>query len=123
MSTEEKKAFLLLKSVIFHYHGLDQEEQQLLDEAAQQFDAQAELQWAHDFIAQDYYTAFERSRSFLKEVMCALPEEKRLNYLDSVWQANNKKGYISEMEATAMIKLAKDWHIEKQLIEIIRKNR
>ena len=26
MTSEEKKAFLLLKSIIFHYHGLDEED-------------------------------------------------------------------------------------------------
>ena len=46
---------------------------------------------------------------------------KRLEYLDQVWQANNKKGYITEMEATAMLKLAKDWHVENELIEMVRK--
>jgi uncharacterized tellurite resistance protein B-like protein len=53
--------------------------------------------------------------------MNSLDKEKRLNYLSAVWDANNKKGYISEMEATAMLKLAKDWHIERDLIERIRK--
>ncbi|GAB4332634.1 MAG: hypothetical protein OHK0038_08410 [Flammeovirgaceae bacterium] len=121
MTSDEKKAFLLLKSVIFHYHGLDEDEQEVLDETARQMDAFAELQWASEFIAEDYYNAFERARNFLKEVMNNLDKNKRLSFLTMVWEANNKKGYISEMEATAMLKLAKDWGVESDLIAMIKK--
>jgi len=120
MTSEEKKAFLLLKSIIFHYHGLDEEEQKILDETALKYDASEELNWANDFIALDYYTAFERSREYLNEVVGKLEKEKRLSYLDMVWKATNQKGYISEMEATAMLKLAKDWQIEGELIAMVR---
>lgn len=120
MTSEEKKAFLLLKSIIFHYHGLDEEEQKILDETALKHDAFEELKWANDFIAIDYYTAFERSREYLNEVVGKLDKDKRLSYLDMVWKATNQKGYISEMEATAMLKLAKDWQIEGELIAMVR---
>jgi uncharacterized tellurite resistance protein B-like protein len=49
-----------------------------------------------------------------------LDKDKRLSYLDMVWKATNQKGYISEMEATAMLKLAKDWQIEGELIAMVR---
>ena len=120
MTSEEKKAFLLLKSVIFHYHGLDEDEQKILDDTAAELDGEDELEWANEFIAEDYYTAFDRAREYLAEVMNKLDKESRLHYMSIVWEANNKKGYISEMEATAMLKLAKDWHIESALIEMIR---
>jgi hypothetical protein len=120
MTSEEKKAFLLLKSIIFHYHGLDEEEQKILDETAVKYDAAEELKWANDFIAIDYYTAFERSREYLNEIVGKLDKDKRLSYLDMVWKATNQKGYISEMEATAMLKLAKDWQIEGELIAMVR---
>ncbi len=54
MTSEEKKAYLLLKSVIFHYHGLDEDEQEILDETADSLDAQEELAWAANFISEDY---------------------------------------------------------------------
>ena len=40
-----------------------------------------------------------------------------------VWQANNLKGYVTEMEATAMLKLAKDWNVQKELVELYQKNK
>jgi hypothetical protein len=120
MTSEEKKAFLLLKSVIFHYHGLDEDEQQLLDDAAMSMEAREELAWATEFIGEDYYTAFDRARTYLSEVMNQFPKEKRLTYLLTAWDANNKKGYISEMEAMAMLKLAKDWGVEAALIAKVR---
>jgi uncharacterized tellurite resistance protein B-like protein len=121
MTSEEKKAFLLLKSVIFHYHGLDEDEQKNLDETAKEYDAEEELAWANEFIANDYISAFERAREYLSNVIGKFDKEKRLSYLDMVWKANNQKGFITEMEATAMLKLAKDWGIENELIEMVKK--
>ena len=69
MTSEEKKAFLLLKSVIFHYHGLDEDEQKILDETAKKYDADDELKWANEFIANDYISAFERAREYLNKVI------------------------------------------------------
>lgn len=120
MSSEEKKAFLLLKSVIFHYHGLDEDEQKILDDTARELKAEAELEWANEFISEDYYTAFDRARIYLNDVFKGSDKKKLLSYLDMVWKANNQKGYITEMEATAMLKLAKDWEIENELISMVR---
>ena len=120
MTSEEKKAYLLLKSVIFHYHGLDDDEQRILDETAVKLDAQEELDWAKEFIAEDYVTAFDRARTYLAAIMNALDRETRLQYLDMVWRANNQKGYITEMEATGMLKLAKDWAVERDLLSMVR---
>ncbi len=120
MTSDEKKAILLLKSVIFHYHGLDNEEKEILDRTAQEFDALEELQWANEFIATDYYTAFERARDYLNSIIGNLDKEKRLEYLAMVWDANNAKGFVTEMEATAMLKLAKDWHVQKELMVVVR---
>ncbi len=121
ITSEEKKAILLLKSVIFHYHGLDNDEKEILDKTAQKFDAWEELKWANEFIAVDYYTAFERAREHLNEIVGKLDKETRLSYLSMVWEANNAKGYVTEMEATAMLKLAKDWHVQRDLMMLVRK--
>lgn len=121
ITSEQKKAILLLKSVIFHYHGLDNDEKEILDKTAQKFDAWEELKWANEFIAVDYYTAFERAREHLNEIVGKLDKETRLSYLSMVWEANNAKGYVTEMEATAMLKLAKDWHVQRDLMMLVRK--
>ncbi len=120
MTSEEKKAFLLLKSVIFHYHGLDEDEQKILDETAEKYEAVEELKWATEFISSDYYSFFERARKYLNEVIGKLDKEKRLTYLNMVWKATNQKGYVSELEATGMLKIAKDWQIENELITMVR---
>ncbi|MDW7695751.1 hypothetical protein R9C00_24750 [Flammeovirgaceae bacterium SG7u.111] len=121
MTSDEKKAYLLLKSVIFHYHGLDEDERKILVDTAENLHAHEELQWAYDFIAEDYYTAFERAREYLSVQMNKFDKETRLSYLSMVWDANNRKGYISEMEATALLNLARDWYIESDLIKMIKK--
>jgi hypothetical protein len=118
-SSEEKKVFMLLKSVIFHYHGLDEEEKNDLDRTAEELDAQEEYTWALEFISKDYITAFERAREYLNGIIGDYPKEKRIELINMVWKANNLKGYVTEMEATAMLKLAKDWNVQKELIELV----
>lgn len=120
-TSEEKKVYMLLKSVIFNYHGLDEAERTDLDNTAQQLEAQAEYKWALDFIAKDYITAFERAREYLNEIIADYPKENRIELINMVWQANNLKGYVTEMEATAMLKLAKDWNVQKELVELVLK--
>jgi hypothetical protein len=118
-SAEEKKVYMLLKSVIFHYHGLDEAEKFDLDKTSTELQAQEEYKWALDFIAENYVTAFDRARDYLNEIIGDYPKEKRIELINMVWQANNLKGYVTEMEATAMLKLAKDWNVQKELIELV----
>jgi hypothetical protein len=118
-SEEEKKVYMLLKAVIFYYHGLDEEEKNDLNATAEELDARDEYKWALDFISQDYITAFDRARSFLNEIIADYPKDKRIELINMVWRANNLKGYVTEMEATAMLKLAKDWNVQKELIQLV----
>ena len=120
MTTEQKKAMLLLKSVIFHYHGLDDDEKRILEDYATSIDASEELIWANNFVQKDYYTAFERARIYLAEIVAPFDKETKLSYLKTVWDTNSSKGSVSEIEATAMLKLAKDWHIQTELIMFVR---
>ncbi len=120
-STEDKKVYMLLKSVIFNYHGLDEDERKDLDKTADQLDAHEEHTWALEFIAQNYVTAFDRARHYLNDIIGDYSREKRIELINMVWQANNLKGYVTEMEATAMVKLAKDWNVQKELIELVLK--
>lgn len=120
-SPEEKKVYMLLKSVIFHYHGLDEEEKKDLEKTAEDLEAQHEYKWALDFVALDYVTAFDRARDYLNDIIGDYAKEKRIELINMVWQANNLKGYVTEMEATAMLKLAKDWNVQKELIDLVLK--
>src|SRR5436190_7961166 len=118
-SEEEKKVYMLLKAVIFHYHGLDEEEKNDLANTAHQLNAQEEYKWALDFISQDFITAFDRAREFLNEIIGDYPKEKRVELMNMVWESNNIKVYVTEMEATAMLKLAKDWNVQQELIDLV----
>jgi uncharacterized tellurite resistance protein B-like protein len=120
-STEEKKVYMLLKAVIFHYHGLDDQEKQDLINTAQELDAPEEYKWALEFVAKDYITAFERARSYLNDIIGDYQKEQRIDLINMVWKANNLKGYVTEMEATAMLKLAKDWNVQQELIQLVLK--
>ena len=121
MTPEEKKVYMLLKAVIYHYHGLDEAEKLDLEQVSTHLDAKNELAWALDFVAEDYITAFDRARSYLNTIIGDYPKSKRVELINMVWLSNNLKGYVTEMEATAMLKLAKDWNVENELIEMVLK--
>ena len=120
MDKKEKKAFILLKAVILYYHGLDDDERLILEETAQNHDAHSELSWALEFIREDYITAFDRARDYLNESMATLDRSSKISYLMDVWKDNYRKGYITEMEATAMLNLASDWQIQREVMTSIR---
>ena len=121
MTPEEKRVYLLLKAVIFHYHGLDDEEQVDLEEAAKRLEAPEEMKWVVEFIEKDQVTSFDRARAFLNDIIGDYPKDKRVGLINMVWDSNNIKGYVTEMEATAMIRLARDWNVEKELIDLVLK--
>lgn len=121
MNEEEKKVYMLLKAVIYYYHGLDEEEKNDLHETAEKLQAEEALAWAVDFIGQDYITAFDRARDHLNTIIGDYEKGKRVELIFMAWESNNLKGYVTEMEATAMLKLARDWNVEKELIELVLK--
>lgn len=121
MIAEEKQVYMLLRTVIYSYHGLDELERTDLEHTATRLDATSELKWALDFIAEDHLTAFERARAYLNDIIGDYPKADRVELINMVWEANNLKGYVTEMEATAMLKLAKDWNVEKELIALVLK--
>ena len=119
MEEEEKRIRMLLKAVIYHYHGLDELEKEDLEVSARMWDARPEFEWAMEFVTKDYITAFDRAREFLNEIISDYPKEKRNELINMVWQSNNLKGYVTEMEATAMLKLARDWKVEEEFTQLI----
>jgi len=117
---EEKKSLMLLKAIIFHYHGLDEDEEKILYSSAGEIGAEKELKWAFDFIATDYISAFDRARSYMVKAMKYIDKSTRLQFIDQTWRANSEKGYTTEMEATAMLKIAKDWGVDQELIALVQ---
>jgi tRNA splicing ligase len=112
---------LLLNSVIFNYHGLDEEEQKILEHTAQTLEAAEELKWVQEFIQKDIPTLFDRAREFFKETILTYDKETKVYFLNTVWVATNKKGHITEMEAMAILKLAKDWGVQRDLLALVRR--
>lgn len=120
MDKEQKKVVMLLKSLILHYHGLDDDEREILEKAADQLNSKEELDWANSFISADYLSAFERSRDFFAKTIVRFSKDEKLIHLKAAWEENHQKGYVTEMETTAMIHLAKDWEVEKEFLEVIQ---
>ena len=79
---EEKKSLMLLEAIIFHYHGLDEDEEKILYRSAGELNAHEELKWAFDFIAEDYISAFERARGYMSKAMKSIEKYKRLQFIN-----------------------------------------
>ena len=92
----------------------------MLESAARKLNAVEEMEWANRFIAEDYLSAFERAREFLSKIFLQMSDKERINYLIEVWEENYKKGYVTEMETTAILNLSKDWHVEKDFLDQVK---
>lgn len=123
MTSEQKKVLLLIKAVIFNYHGLDDEEKKILEQTAQEIDGHEELNWVNDFIAQDHFSSFDRARGYFNSVVQNFDNQTKLSFLIRAWEANLVKGYVSEIEATSLLKLAKDWNVQSDFIAFVRSRR
>lgn len=119
-STQYKRVLLLLKSIIFNYHGLEESEQKILQETAQQINGLEELQWVKEFILQDDLSAFDRARGYFNSVVGEFSKEEKLDIIRQIWDANRTKGYVSEIEATSLLKIAKDWGVQSEFISYVR---
>lgn len=121
MTDEQKKALLLLKALIFYFHGLDDDEKRILEESAEKLGAQPALDWVYEFIGDDHFAALNKARDYFSDTIATYDKETKLNYLNTVWEATHEKGYITELEATYIMKFANDWGVEKELMELVRK--
>jgi len=120
LSSEEKSVLVLLLLVIFYYHGLDEEEEDRLKRLGQDIGAEVELQWAYGFVAKDYVTSFERARDWMKGAAASFEDDAKLYILQSTWDANLEKGYVTEIETTALIRIAQDWNVRQGFARLVQ---
>jgi len=130
MTPEEKEALLLLEYAIFRYHGFDDNERERLENDAAAMHAQAQLEKVYAFVDdilqktnQSEVAVFEATLRRIKEVFAQLPEERRLEYVIQVWNANKAKGYVTEIEAIAMLRVAKELNVQRGFVEYVRQKR
>lgn len=123
MSSEEKKVYLSLLVILFNYHGLSDIEQQILGETASKIEAVDELQWVKDYALPSVDITYDKIKAYINSALDNYTEAQKLTLLGNVWNTNMQKGYVSEMEATAMLMLAKEWKVQKEFILHIRENK
>jgi hypothetical protein len=120
MTSNQKKAFLLLEAVVFGYDGLNEQQEHLLHSAAAESGALEVLNWVKEFLSSDPVSAFDRARIYLNKLTEHWDNEARLQCLGMVWEVTSRKGHITEMEATALLRVAKDWKLQRELIGMVR---
>lgn len=115
MNSEQKKTLLLVMSLVLHLHDLDEDEQRILAIKAEQYQGAAELDWINEFIAENPATAIERGREFVTSLKDNCPKDFRILCIRETLSAVQEKGYLSESEAVAILKFARDWRVETEL--------
>ncbi len=119
MTSEQKKAYLLTQSLVLHLHDLDDDEKKILEGSAIKIDTDTELKWVEQFIAENYATALERGRFYLKSSLEGTDKHFLTSVIKGTLEAVQEKGYITESEAVAILKFAQDWRIETELKQLM----
>lgn len=122
LNSEEKAVLILLVTVIFYYHGFDEEEEATLQGLVQELDAQEQYKWAFEFIAEDYVSSYERAREWMKGEASSFDDDGKLQILERTWRANQKKGYVTEIETAALVKIARDWNVAPGFAQVVLRN-
>ena len=115
MNSEQKKTLLLVMSLVLHLHDLDEDEQRILAAKADELEGHTELAWITEFINENPATAIERGRVFVNTLTGNSPKDFRILCIRETLSAVQEKGYLSESEAVAVLKFARDWRIEPEL--------
>lgn len=116
-----KKALLLLHTVIFSYNSLDEIESVMLEEIAKAHGVESELEWAISFVNQDLFTAFKRMTEYFGTELNGASKKQLLELLMITWKNVQSKGAVSEVEALAFLKTARQLGVESDFVNQIRK--
>ena len=119
MNTKEKKTILLLKAALFYYSGWGDKEEKLLLRKAREINGTTELNWVMSFIEKDIPSAQTRAQKKMCQIAKEISNEHRLTYLWENWEEGMRKGYLSNPEALYLLKIAKAWKVEKELLKKI----
>ncbi len=121
-SVQYKKDFFLLCAVVMSWNYLDSEDRALLYEEAANRNAKAELAWTIGFVEKIPETAYERARAWLKVTLGDYPADLQRRCFHDVWQFNQRKGYVTEMEAVSFLRLAQDFDLEQEMARAVRRS-
>lgn len=120
MTSNQKKAFILLQAVVFYFHDLDANELAMLYSNSKELGDNDAVEWALKFMGTDRAATFDKSREFIRLELKSINKDEKLDLLNTTWEQSNLKGFITEMEAIALLKFSKDLGIEQEFIETIR---
>ncbi len=120
-SVEDKKMLLLLIVSTFSYNEIIDNESKILNDFAKKQDAEKELKWALDFISKDEANSYQNKINYFSKRLPEIDTNKRLFFIKQTWDLSNEKGYISEMEAISILRLARDWGVDRLLLNEVKK--
>lgn len=120
MDQARRRVYFLLKLMVFFYPRPDEEEMDQLREKAALWKADDDRRWAIEFIDHEPATAFARTTEFVGEQFKGLSKAEREQFLDDIWHADlAPRGYVTEMQAMALLKMAQGWGLQERLLKLL----
>jgi hypothetical protein len=113
--------YFLLKLVVFYYPRPDEEEMDQLRDKASAWKADEDRRWAIDFVDQEPATAFQRTGEFISGLFTGKSQLEREAFLEDIWSVDIARGYVTEMQAMALLKMAQAWGLQDKLLKLLGK--
>ena len=121
MDAGQRRAYFLLKLVIFFYPRPDEEENDQLLAKASAWQADEDRRWALAFVEENPATAFERTRAWFTQQFEGQSQTEREAYFTTIWQGDDRLPHVTEMQGLALLRLAQDWGIQDCLLRLLGK--
>ena len=101
---------------------MEESEKSLLLSYCKEFKGKSEFNWADKFVKSDILTAFKRSRTSVSQLLQSENADDRIDVLSEVWEVTKTKGFITQMEASFLLGVSRDWNLESELIAMVKSN-
>jgi len=109
LEEQHRRAYFLLKLLIFFYPTPDETEVYYLMAKASAWQAEADRKCAMAFVEQEPATAFERTRAWFTELLTSLTQKDKDKFFTTVWQGDERLPHITEMHGLTLLRLTQDW--------------
>ncbi len=113
----KERLYLLLIAISLSSYGITDQEKTLLQTIFLKDTKSKNQIWVSKFMAQNIFTAYQRSLKYLYDHMHYLNRDMLLQLLNKSLKFHKQKGFITELEFYTLIEVAKVWQLESVFIQ------
>ncbi len=91
-----------------------------LREKAALWKSDDDRRWAIEYVDQEPATAFARTAEFIAAQFKGMSQAEREAFLEDIWTADlAPRGYVTEMQAMALLKMATGFGLQERLLKLL----